>query len=470
MGALEPYSAVKDSGTARLGKVPEHWELRKLRRILRSVTIRNRPDLPLLSVVRDKGVIVRDTSNQDENRNVIPEDLSNYKVVREGQFAVNKMKAWQGSYGVSAHEGIVSPAYFVFDLDGVAGSFFNSAIRSRAYVPCFAQASDGVRIGQWDLSQPRMREIVFAVPPRSEQTAIVRYLDHQDRRVRRLVRAKRKLIALFEEQKRAIIQRVVTRGLDSDVGPKDSGVEWLGQTPGHWETRRLKTLFRELDERTSTGEETLLSLRMYEGLIPHREVSNKPVSQDELIGYKKVKPGQLVMNRMRAAIGIFGVPVQAGLVSPDYAIFAPVEELDLGYFLHLFKTKAMCAEFRVASRGLGTGSSGFMRLYSDQFGTIRVPFPPPAEQAAIVRHIDRSVDDAEAAIGRTQREIGLLSEYQARLNSDVVTGKLDVRVAAAALTDEVGALDAVEDLSNHLDTDTEVDLHDAAAIREGIEA
>lgn len=152
---IKPYSLMKDSGVPWLGEVPEHWEARKLRQILNQNTQRNRPDLPLLSVVREKGVIKRDINSKDENYNYIPDDLSNYKVVRSGQFAMNKMKAWQGSYGISKYDGIISPAYFVFDVDGVEVDFFHVAIRSKAYVPFFTQASDGVRIGQWDLSRTR---------------------------------------------------------------------------------------------------------------------------------------------------------------------------------------------------------------------------------------------------------------------------------------------------------------------------
>src|SRR5215469_2216584 len=132
---LNPYRSYKDSGVPWLRAVPEHWEIKKLRQVLRSKAVRNRPDLPLLSVVRERGVILRDLSDQDENRNFIPGDLSNYKVVRAGQFAMNKMKAWQGSYGVSRYDGIVSPAYFVFDVGGVGRSYFHRAIRSKAYVP-----------------------------------------------------------------------------------------------------------------------------------------------------------------------------------------------------------------------------------------------------------------------------------------------------------------------------------------------
>jgi type I restriction enzyme S subunit len=189
---LKPYPKMKDSGVPWLGQVPEHWELRKLRSMLRRVTERGRPDLPLLSVVREKGVVLRDVSDRDENHNFIPDDLTNYKVVRVGQFAMNKMKAWQGSYGVSQHDGIVSPAYFVFDLEGASGWFFHAAIRSRAYIPAFTQSSDGFRVGQWDLVEPRMREIRFCVPSKAEQEYAVRFLAHADRRIRRLIHRSRR--------------------------------------------------------------------------------------------------------------------------------------------------------------------------------------------------------------------------------------------------------------------------------------
>ena len=157
---------------------------------------------------------------------------------------MNKMKAWQGSYGVSVYLGIVSPAYFVFNVQGVGAPYFHKAIRSKAYVPYFAQASDGVRIGQWDLSTSAMREIPFLVPPPSEQNAIVRFLDHAGRRIRRYIRPKEKLIALLEEQKQAIIHRAITGQIDVRTGQpypayKPSGVEWLGDVPAHWQTKRL---------------------------------------------------------------------------------------------------------------------------------------------------------------------------------------------------------------------------------------
>lgn len=110
---LKPYPAYKDSGVPWLGEVPEHWKIQSLSSLTTARSQRNRPDLPLLSVVREKGVIPRSSMSDDENHNFIPDDLSNYKVVHEGDLVINKMKAWQGSLGISPQDGIVSPAYYV---------------------------------------------------------------------------------------------------------------------------------------------------------------------------------------------------------------------------------------------------------------------------------------------------------------------------------------------------------------------
>ena len=211
---LDPNVRLKPSGVEWLGDVPEHWEVVRLRHVLRRHTERERPDLPLLSVVREQGVILRDTTSTDENHNYIPDDLSNYKVVRAGQFAMNKMKAWQGSYGVSCHDGIVSPAYFVFDVLGLEVDFFHAAIRSRAYVPAFTRASDGVRIGQWDLAEARMREIQFLVPPAAEQAAIVSFLDRTTAALDAATTSAQRETSLLREYRTCLIADVVTGKLD----------------------------------------------------------------------------------------------------------------------------------------------------------------------------------------------------------------------------------------------------------------
>jgi type I restriction enzyme S subunit len=255
---LRPYPEYKDSGDNWLGKVPAHWGTTGLGAISLRRSERNRPDLPLLSVLREKGVVLRSSLAEDENHNFIPDDLSNYRVALAGDLVVNKMKAWQGSVGIAPEDGIVSPAYFVFDLSGITKQYAHRLLRCRLYADYFARASDGVRIGQWDLSIDQMKRIPIVLPPTEEQAAIVHYLDVIDRRIRRFVRNRRRLIEVLNEQKQAIINRAVTHGLDPNAPLKPSGIDWLGDVPEHWDVRRLRNVAElrvsNVDKHTKEGE------------------------------------------------------------------------------------------------------------------------------------------------------------------------------------------------------------------------
>ena len=432
---LKPYAEYKESGSKWLGAVPAEWEVRHLRTLISKRAERDRPDLPLLSVAREKGVFVRSMTDADENHNVIPEDLTNYKVARAGNLVINKMKAWQGSMGIAPCDGIVSPAYFVFDFRIANQAFGQRLLRSKPYVAHFAQASDGVRVGQWDLSIPGMRQIPVLVPSEDEQAAIVRFLDHANRKIDGFIRAKRKLIGLLNEQKQAIIHRAVTRGLHPDVPLKPSGIPWLGDIPKHWEAKRIKYLLREVDNRSTTGLEPLLSMRMHHGLVVFSEHFTRPPQAATLVGFKIVRPRQFVVNRMQAGNGVIFPSCLSitGLVSPDYAVFDPIADVNVDYLGELFRSRTLRVKFRSESKGLGTGTSGFMRLYNDRFGAIHIPLPPRKEQDSILKGVGEQSTDLNAAIARTEREIALMQEYRTRLTADLVTGKLDVREAAAHL-------------------------------------
>ena len=153
--------------------------------------------------------------NPEENHNFIPEDLSNYKLLKKGQFGMNKMKAWQGSYGISDFTGIVSPAYYTFNLrEGIIPEYFSIAIRSKGYVPFFGRASDGVRIGQWDLSQSRMKEIPVLIPPVSEQIAIADFAINQTLKIDLTLKKLEASIETIREYRATLIDSAVTGKID----------------------------------------------------------------------------------------------------------------------------------------------------------------------------------------------------------------------------------------------------------------
>lgn len=215
----------------------------------------------------------------------------------------------------------------------------------------------------------------------------------------------------------------------SDLKPyaeyKDSGLPWLGQVPQHWQVGRIKTALREVDRRSSEGLEPLLSLRMQAGLVDHHALGGRPIPPSALIGYKRVLPGEIVMNRMRASSGLFAAATSDGLVSPDYAVFRAVDQVNVAYAVQLFRTPAMMAVFRLESTGLGTGESGFLRLYSDQFGRLAIPRPPLAEQAAILRFLEWANGRLERAIRAKRKVIALLAEQKQAVICRAVTRGLN---------------------------------------------
>lgn len=211
---LNPDTPMKYSGVKWLGDIPSHWNMVKLRQILSPISVKNHPELPLLSVTREQGVIVRNVESKEENHNFIPDDLSGYKMVEKGQFAMNKMKAWQGSYGISDYTGIVSPAYFIFNVEFDNLEYFHFAIRSKVYVNFFAQASDGIRVGQWDLQMDKMKEIPFIVPPEDEQIAIVKYVQDAIPKYDAAIEKLKEEIEVLEEYKSKLISDVVTGKID----------------------------------------------------------------------------------------------------------------------------------------------------------------------------------------------------------------------------------------------------------------
>ena len=456
---LKPYPEYRESGSTWLGAVPANWEVRNLRTLIGKRAERDRADLPLLSVAREKGVFVRSLTDAEENHNVIPDDLSNYKVARAGNLVINKMKAWQGSMGIAPCDGIVSPAYFVFDFRIANHAFGQRLLRSKPYVAHFGQASDGVRVGQWDLSIPGMRQIPVLVPPPEEQAAIVRFLDWANGRLERAIRAKRKVIALLNEQKQAIIHRAVTRGLDPSVplsactaqaGLKPSGIPWLGDIPQHWEVRKIKSLVKTVGgmtpnkgvERYWVGRTPWVSpkdMKVPEIFDSEDHISNAALRETNIA----LISGPAVLIVVRGMIlartfptAVTRVPVT---INQDMKALTPRLELSVDYFALLLTGIQRELLELVEIAGHGTCC-----LRTDSWAAFCLPIPPLEEQIAIRKFLSTELATSNTAISRLEREIELLREYRTRLVADVVTGKLDVREAAALLPDEA-APDTVED-------------------------
>ncbi|HEX9690657.1 MAG TPA: restriction endonuclease subunit S [Gemmatimonadales bacterium] len=441
---------MKDSGVPWLGEVPEHWEVRRIKTLFHEKDERSGDAGGLLlSLTRARGILPQAEAS---NRIASAEDLSKYKVCRRRDLVMNRMQAWSGMFAVSPQDGLVSPDYSVFDPVGaLVVKYFEHLFKTPVLVDQFAQRSKGIGSGFNRLYTPEFGSVPVVVPPLPEQAAIVRFLDHADRRIRRYIRAKQKLIKLLEEQKQAIIHRAVTRGLDPNVRLKPSGVEWLGDVPEHWDVRRLKTLcgMRSGDGITGMSIEPAGDYPVYGGNGVRGYTSSYTHDGEfALIGRQGALCGNVHLARGR-------------FWASEHAVVASLRS---GHILDWFGAILLVMnlnQYSIAAAQPGLAVERVLNLW--------LPVPPTAEQAGIADQIEHETAGIGTAMDRAHREIDLLREYRTRLIADVATGKLDVREAAALLPDEAEEPEPLDGIEAEGDTD-EAGADDADEVPEEAEA
>ena len=441
---LKPYLAMKPSGVEWLGEVPEHWELRRTKTLLRERSEKGFPDEPLLAATQTKGVVRKE---QYENRTVLAlKDLHLLKLVRVSDFVIS-LRSFQGGIEYAREQGIISPAYTIlYPVERDNHAYLAHVFKSKPYIENLSLSVTGIRQGQ-NIDYEKLSRSLLPYPSLAEQAIIVRYLDHADRRIQRYIRAKQKLITLLEEQKQAIIHQAVTGKVDIRTGQpypayKPSGVEWLGDVPEHWEIAALRFRYAQclgkmLDSKQMTGSYLLPYLRntdvQWDRInieclplmdIPPAEYVRYTVREGDLLVCEGGEIGRCALwSRSLAACGF-----QKALhrLRPRNA------KQDVPRFMY-YTIRAAAKANAFDDGHLST----IAHLTGDKLRAHRFPFPRRAEQADIVSFLDRATTDLDAATTSAQRETSLLREYRTRLIAEVVTGKLDVREAAARLPDEV---------------------------------
>lgn len=448
VGDLRPYPTMKDSGVEFLGEVPEHWEVQPAKRFYWEVDERSvSGDEELLSVSHLTGVTPRSQKNITM---FMAATYAGHKVCRPGDLVINTMWAWAAALGVSRHTGIVSPAYGVYRPRREAnllGEYADLLLRARPYVSEYNRRSTGIQASRLRLYPEQFLRIGLICPPLPEQAAIVRFLSHADRRTRRYILAKKKLVALLEEQRRAIAHRAVTRGLDPAVRVRPSGVEWLGDVPEHWELTRVKAEFICLDRRrvplsgTARGAMTLRRYDYYgaSGVI---DSVDDYLFDDELLLIAEDGANLVLRNLPLALIarGKFWVNNHAHVLKPRRG--------NLEYLAVLMEHLSYLPWISGAAQP---------KLTQDRLMSIAIAVPSRREQDRIIATVMEETSLMRDGIKRARHEIELLQEYRTRLIAEVVTGKLDVREVAAQLPDDpiepepinADAVDDVDDMENH---------------------
>jgi type I restriction enzyme S subunit len=440
---LKSYPEYMDSGLPWLGEVPVHWEIVRSKRLFRQRKEFANPEDQQLSATQAYGVIPQALYEKRTGYRVvkISMHLDKRKHVEADDFVIS-MRSFQGGLERAWAAGAIRSSYVVLEPSAeVSAGYFQHLFKSHQYINALRATSDFIRDGQ-DLNFGNFCGVALPLIPLQEQAAIARFLAWATNCLDRAIGAKRRIIALLQEQKQAIIHRAVTRGLDPSVPLKDSGIPWLGEIPEHWEVRRAKQLCLDIvdcknrtPELVEGGEFSVVrTTNIRNGTFNLKGSYSTDRRNFEIWTQRGVpKLGDVFFTREAPVGEACLVPNRMDLcLGQRMMYFRPNPDvLDAGFMLNSIYGPVVRKYIKIQVNG---STVGHLRL--GQVSALPLLWCPVAEQKAIVAHIEKLYAPMAIAISRLEQEITFLREYRTRLIADVVTGKLDVREVAAGLPEE----------------------------------
>ena len=388
----------------------------------------------------------------------VPASYDNYQEVNSGDmvFCLFDLDCSAVFSGLSKYHGMITSAYDVMKpRDGIVNErfldYWYQSVFAGRYYKIFAKSV------RYTINYDIFKAIKTPVPPREEQDQIVRYLDWQTSKINKLIHGYQRQIKLLEERKLTIVNDAVVRGIDSTAPRTLTKAEWMGLVPDTWRQMRMKNFFTEINVRSLEGKEPHLSMSQKKGLVTDEENIGRPLLSESYAGAKLCEKDDLVLNRLKAHLGVFALAPIQGIVSPDYTVLRLNNNMVIPkYAEYLLKSNDCRKELRIRVRGI---VEGFWRLYTEDLGSIPVCIPSLEEQRTILSFVENKTASINVAINKITQEIDFLKEYRTRLISDVVTGQLDVRgieIPDYTPEEETEEISDTENLTDEeVDTDAE---------------
>ena len=422
--------AMKDSGIAWIGEIPEGWTIKRNKALFYEVNDRceNGSDYTLLSVSEYTGVLPRSQIVGEGEYETHAESLDGYKICAPGDIVMNIMLAWKRATARTAFEGIVSPAYSVFRGKGIDTRYYHFLFRTELCADYFKRFSTGIIDSRLRLYPNVFLSLTMPVPPIHEQSRIAAYLDRRCAEIDSVIAATQRTIEEYKKLKQSIITEAVTHGVRGQRKMKDSGVDWIGEIPEEWSVYRIANVY---DERNESGSDDLpiLLVSINTGISDH-EVSDDEQTRvfvriEDRTKYKRVYPGDLAYNMMRAWQGAFGAARVDGMVSPAYVVAKPKGNalIESRYIEALLRSPSAIDEMHRYSKGI---TDFRLRLYWPEFKNIRVCIPTYDEQVEIADYIDQKSSDVDILIETKQQLLTQLESYKKSVIYEYVTGKREV--------------------------------------------
>ena len=452
--AMKAYESYKNVDLPWLKRVPEHWEITSLARVVKEQKIKKPKGERFQVLSLSYGKIIK---KKDINFGLVPKDYDNYQLLHPGNIVLrftdlqNDHKSLRT--GLVTQQGIITSAYVCIDpIENPA--YIHYLLHHYDTIKLFYGMGNGIRqsIGYKDISDVRI-----PVPPKEEQEQIVRYLDWQNSRLNKLINAKKREIALLEEQKQALISQAVTKGLDPHAPLKDSGIDWIGQIPEHWEINKMNRLFNLIGSGTTpssgsvdfydNGNIPWLNSGDLYGDKPAIQKTAKYITQLALNSFSTLK----LYDANSIAIAMYGdhslgnisvIPFSFCCNQACCIFSLPIPNINIKYVYY----SVLSGKQNLIRQARGGGQPNINQDILRQF---RLPFPPIHEQEHIVSYLNYQCTLIDNSIANINKTISLLQEYRTRLVADVVTGQIDVRHIAIpnyeTITETIDQPEADED-------------------------
>lgn len=426
---MQRYDTYKDSGVKWLGEIPSHWEMRKMKFSFEERSQKGFPNLPLLAATQNHGVIRK---TDYENRTVeATKSLDTLKLVEIGDFVIS-LRSFQGGIELCYEKGIISPAYTILRPTHITAGYFKHLGKSPIFIQLLKSMVTGIREGQ-NIDYGKLRENLLPIPPIAEQTAIANYLDTATAKIDAAIAQQQKMIDLLNERKQIIINRAVTKGLNPNAKMKDSGVEWIGEVPEHWEVRKVKSITSKVGSGVTPrgGGETyvdkgvmfLRSQNIYFEGFKLDDVAFITDDVDASMSNTRVKEGDVLFNITGGSIGRCcyvpkGFP--KANVNQHVSIVRP-HNFSTEYLYYLLRSPM--SQMQVDLQQTGGNREGLSAFALKNFV---FPIPPKTEQEKIIVYLNDVDLKLEQTIQNCQNQISLLQERKQIIINEVVTGKVKV--------------------------------------------
>ncbi|HCE1978398.1 TPA: restriction endonuclease subunit S [Vibrio parahaemolyticus] len=411
-GRYKSYPSYKESGAKWLGNIPSNWVVKKLKYLCQIQT----GTKDTVNAVDNGKYPFFVRSQTIEKINSVGANCEAVLTAGDGVGVGKVYHYFNGKFDF--HQRV----YMLNNFNTVSGRFVYYYLSSNFY----KVAMEGNAKSTVDsLRLPQFLNFEFSLPAMVEQNKIVNFLDHETAKIDTLIAKQEKLIELLKEKRQAVISHAVTKGLNPDAPIKDSGVEWLGEVPEHWDVLPTKRFFRLVAEpSTKNHNKELLSVYAAIGVAPRKELEQKGNKASNTDGYWLVQKGDIIVNKLLAWMGAVGYSDYDGVTSPAYDILRKTKDINPKFYHYLFRQEFTQKEFKRWSRGI---MEMRLRLYFEELGRIMMPMPPKEEQNAIVDEIEAMNSMFSKIEDKARFQIELLTERKTALISAAVTGKIDVR-------------------------------------------